>query len=73
MSPRTLLEVYFFTISDVQPVEERLAAFTFEPEIVVNVQVVAITMAWVNLQVEEDRLIMSKSLKVLIKIQQRKS
>lgn len=32
------------------PVEERLRAFAQKPQIIIEVQVVAITMSWINLQ-----------------------
>lgn len=42
--------MYSFTnLQKCSPVKERLTAFTFKPNIIVEVQIVSIAMAWINL------------------------
>lgn len=40
---------YIFALSDIQPVEEGFGAFALEPYIVVEMQIVAVSVSRVNL------------------------
>ena len=38
------------------PIEERLSALAYEPNIVIQVQIVSVPMSWVNLEKEGDKI-----------------
>jgi len=46
----TLGVTYIFSIPDIKPIEEGLAGLALAPMFVVEVQVVPISMSWVDLQ-----------------------
>lgn len=55
-----ILRFWFCTSLNYLPVEERLCAHAVRPNIIIEVQIVSITMAWIDLQSTREHILLSK-------------